>query len=247
MKRFLKYIFAILGIIIIIYGMIITLNSNFNFGNIAMLATGMGFILLSVKFTKCIVFIKCVKALFLFCVILAVAVSSFAAVYGANDNVNYKEDAIIVLGAGVRGTKPTLPLVGRLNAALQYLNKNPNAVAVVSGAKGYQEDISEAEAMKRYLVKNGIESERIIKEDRAVNTRQNFEFSKSILDDYFNNSDYKTCFVTNTFHIYRSSRYASMSGINGASHIGCGVRWYIIPVTYLREAVAIVKLWIIGF
>lgn len=47
-----------------------------------------------------------------------------------------------------------------------------------NGGKGKDEIISEAEAMKKYLIENGISEENIILEDKSKNTIQNMRFSK---------------------------------------------------------------------
>ena len=63
-------------------------------------------------------------------------------------------DYIIVLGAHVNGTKLTLALLERVRRALLYLEENPGTKAVLSGGRGDGEQISEAEAMYRYLMTN---------------------------------------------------------------------------------------------
>lgn len=84
-------------------------------------------------------------------------------------------NAIIVLGAGVNGSTPSLSMCNRLDAALDYLGANPDALAVVSGGQGEGEDITEAEAMADYLTAHGIDSARIVQEDRSRTTHENLE------------------------------------------------------------------------
>jgi len=74
-------------------------------------------------------------------------------------------DYIIVLGAHVDGTRMTLALLERARRALLYLEENPGTKAVLSGGKGDGENISEAEAMYRYLTGHGIDGDRLIRED----------------------------------------------------------------------------------
>ena len=57
---------------------------------------------------------------------------------------------VLVLGCQVRGTEPSLMLTRRLEAAYQYLTQYPDAVCVVSGGQGDDEDIPEGEAMEQY-------------------------------------------------------------------------------------------------
>lgn len=80
--------------------------------------------------------------------------------------------------APLRGERVSLTLKLRLDAALEYLEHSPNTAVIVSGGKGDGENISEAEAMKRYLVSHGVDEGRIITEDKSTSTWENFKFSK---------------------------------------------------------------------
>ena len=165
--------------------------------------------------------------------------------YGAIDNAKNTEDAVIVLGAAVHGRTVSLPLKYRLDKAAEYLNKNKGAVVVVSGGQGNQEDISEAAAMEAYLIKEGIDKNRIVKEEKSTSTYENFEFSKKILDEKLG-ADYKTVFVTNEFHVFRAERIAKNAGFEEISHIGAKIDWYTVPANCLRECAAVLKFFITG-
>ena len=67
-------------------------------------------------------------------------------------------DAVIVLGAGVNGTEPSLSLRTRLDAALEYLEYWPDIPAVLTGGTGYGEEISEAQCMYDYLTEHGVDA-----------------------------------------------------------------------------------------
>ncbi len=94
-------------------------------------------------------------------------------------------DYIIILGCAIRrdGT-PTPLLKGRIMRAFdyekaQYEKTGKHAKFVPSGGQGSDEVISEAESMKRCLIELGVPDERIVKEDKSVNTYQNMAFSRS--------------------------------------------------------------------
>ena len=87
-------------------------------------------------------------------------------------------DYIIVLGAHVDGTRMTLALLERARRALLYLEENPGTKAVLSGGKGDGENISEAEAMYRYLTGHGINGDRLMREEESTSTKENLEFSR---------------------------------------------------------------------
>ena len=169
---------------------------------------------------------------------------AFIAAYGQFDNVNYNEDAVIVLGAGIRGDRVTVPLAYRLNAAIEYHKKNPDAMIVVTGGQGYQETITEAEAMEGYLLRKGVDPSKIIKEEKATSTNENMRFTKEILDEYFE-GDYSVVVVTNNFHIYRGVQIAKMEGFEKVHHKHAGLKWYNMAPCYIRESLAVLKMWVV--
>lgn len=248
LKRIFTAILVIVGILLILNALVLAVIINFNAGIIVTFI--FGWILLSygiwneqidkifstgiLKWFKYIAF---VGIIFMFSVII------FIAIFGRINTTTFKEDAVIILGAGIRGETVTLPLAYRLDKAVEYISKNPNAVIVVTGGQGLQESITEALAMERYLISRGISKDKIIKEEQATSTYENFKFSKAILDKYFNHS-YTVTYITNDFHIYRAGRLAKIVGLEATSY-RAKIEWYSIPITYLREFLAILKLWLL--
>ena len=83
---------------------------------------------------------------------------------------------VIVLGCRVYGTKASLMLDERLQAAISYLRKHPDCNVIVSGGKGDDEAISEAACMHAYLLDYGIPKEHIFIEDCSTTTQENLFF-----------------------------------------------------------------------
>ena len=146
-------------------------------------------------------------------------------------------DAVIVLGAGLRGDKPMLVLRQRMDTAIAYMQKNPKAVAILSGGQGEGESISEAEAMARYFKGKGVPALRYIKEDASTSTQENFLYSREILRGRFR-SDAVVTFVTTDFHVYRAGRVAEKMGLH-VYGIAAPDVWYLSPNNYLRECIAV--------
>ena len=113
--------------------------------------------------------------------LIVFAVFEIPVVRDARTDTGAHPNAIIVLGAGVNGSTPSLSMCNRLDAALDYLGANPDALAVVSGGQGEGEDITEAQAMADYLTAHGIDSARIVQENQSRTTRENLENSFAIL------------------------------------------------------------------
>ncbi len=120
----------------------------------------------------------------------------------------------VVLGAQVTDDGPSMILSGRINGALKYLNENPNTKAVLSGGKGDNEPISEAQAMYDELVKAGISADRLYIEDKSVNTGENILFSERIIKENGLNSD--IAIVTDGFHQFRAHIIAKQQGVSGS-------------------------------
>lgn len=162
---------------------------------------------------------------------------------------NAKSDAdveapyLIVLGAGVNGTTPSLILQDRLVAALAYMEQYPDAIAVVSGGQGPGEDITEAEAMESWLLERGVPQARIIKEDAATRTEENIIFSmEKIRED--GGEDVKIAIVTNEWHIYRA-KYISKSLDLEAACVAAKTSWLSLAINYtIREAFATLKMYL---
>jgi len=165
--------------------------------------------------------------------------SGFLFLYGMNDNTEYNEDAVIVLGAGIRGEQVSNSLAYRLDKAVEYYERNPRAVIVVSGGQGHQESITEALAMERYLVEKGIPKTSIIKEEKATSTSENFLFSDALLKEKFT-GQYSAVFITNDFHVFRANAIAQSAGIE-TRHMGAPIDWYTVPATYTREMMAVLS------
>ena len=60
----------------------------------------------------------------------------------AHDDPEEGADVLIVLGCAVHGERVSLTLSYRLDRAIEYLNANPNTVAIVSGGQGQGDQIT---------------------------------------------------------------------------------------------------------
>ena len=84
---------------------------------------------------------------------------------------------VVVLGCRAYGSRPSIMLASRLDAAYEYLTEHPDAICIVSGGQGPDESMPEAECMYLYLTEKGIAPERIYQENRSTSTRENLLFS----------------------------------------------------------------------
>ena len=151
-------------------------------------------------------------------------------------------DYIIVLGAQVREDGPSVVLKYRLDAAVDYLNENPDTVCIVSGGQGANEPFSEAEGMAEYLIGKGIDENRILLEDKSKNTVQNIQNSKEIMEEKYSGVG----IVTNNFHVFRAVQIAKSQGLEGVCGIAADSNMLYLPNNVLRECCGILKDWLMN-
>lgn len=182
---------------------------------------------------------------------LAVLAAAGFAVFAAVEGLILKEmlekpqadlDVLIVLGAQVRGEQPSLALWRRLEAAEDYLKKNPRTLAVLSGGQGDGEDITEAECMRRYLTAHGVDEGRLIVEDRSTTTLENLLFSREKIAQI--NGDgwhQKTGLLSNNFHIFRARLLAQKCGYTDVQGVPAKSDWRLQAHYLVREFFALGK------
>ncbi len=163
-------------------------------------------------------------------------------IYYSSKEAEPNRDYLIVLGAQVRGTTVSKSLKKRLDTATEYLLHNPNTMVIVSGGQGYGEDISEAEAMKKYLMTKGIEEQRIMMEDQSTNTDENIRFSKELLRD----QNATVAIVTNGFHVFRSVSIARKQGLTSVQGLAAPTDQILNLNYYIREAFGVLKDFVFG-
>ena len=160
-------------------------------------------------------------------------------------------DFIIIHGAGLLDGERVTPLLKRrIDKAVQAFqqSKNPHIRLIASGGQGSDEKISEAQAMYNYLVEHtDVPKEAIILEEKSTTTYENLLFSKELGEQLIENPRF--LFVTNDYHVFRTSTYARQIGMQGDG-LGCSTASYYIPSAFIREYVAMcvkMKKLFIGF
>lgn len=180
-------------------------------------------------------------------------------------------DYIIIHGAGLDGPRPTPLLAGRIDKALELWNKqHQHGKFVVSGGQGADEVVSEAQAMRDYLLDKGVPGDAILMEDKSTTTWENLRYSLAIINadratgvdatsaaaatssgdvtttasdasgTVASNGDFTTAVVTSDFHVFRCAEYAHNLGIK-ADGIGSHTKGWYWPTAFIREFIAITK------
>ncbi len=152
------------------------------------------------------------------------------------DERAYGMKYVIVLGAGVNGTEPSLSLRNRLEAALDFLEKAPGATLVLSGGQGPGEQISEAECMRRWLAARGVAPERLILETRAATTRENIEFSLALIEQREGERPEEIAIVSSEYHLLRAKMQAKKLGVSDCAGVAARTTLPVLRVNYfIRE------------
>lgn len=186
---------------------------------------------------------RTVLGLCLLGVLLAVGLTG-GMLYGAYGKRTQNADVAIVLGCKVNGTRPSIMLQQRLDAAYAYWTEHPDCLLVVSGGKGSNEDISEAACMYQYLTEKGVPADRILQEDRSTSTRENLRFSKELLVKQ-GCMPKEIALVTNEFHQLRASMIAKNCGWT-VSSIPAHTQPWLIPTYWVREWLGILHHTLLG-
>ena len=164
------------------------------------------------------------------------------------DESEREVDYVIIPGARIYKEKPLKSLSERIRSATEYLRENKNIKVIVTGGQGKNEDISEAEAIKRELIKNNISAERIIVEDKSRNTVENFKYALSKIEREENvtNSErrIRILIVTNNYHLYRSKKIAELLGFE-AYGLPAKTPLRAIPYSHIRESLSIIKFYLL--
>jgi uncharacterized SAM-binding protein YcdF (DUF218 family) len=148
-------------------------------------------------------------------------------------------DAVIILGAGLKGDIPSKTLLSRLEAGKTVLLENKDLPVVVSGGQGEGESIPEAEAMGIYLMEHGISEGRIIYEKTSTTTFENLRNSKKILNQK-GFKDPSILIVTSDYHVVRAKMLADELGLDSEG-LGGGSPFIVRVNYFIREYFAIVK------
>lgn len=164
--------------------------------------------------------------------------------YKAQENAPQDTELIVVLGCQVRGERPSRMLRRRLDKAYEAMQKHPDALCVVSGGQGYGEKISEAEAMKRYLLEKGADENRIIMEDKSTSTFENIKFTFEITDELGCGRD--ITIVTDGFHQYRASLIAKQEGAENITAYSAATEARFLPTYWVREWLGLTHFWVFG-
>lgn len=163
-------------------------------------------------------------------------------------DISEEADYLFLLGGGISkdGILP-YSVIERVEKAAEYLNLHKKTVCVVTGGTLNFLPYPEAPEIKKQLSLRGIEQERILIEDKALDTIQNFQLSCRLLSQTMNVPQSqilksRIIIVTSHFHLRRAERLARRMGFTNTKGIPSKCPIINIPHTYIREICSYCKL-----
>jgi len=125
----------------------------------------------------------------------------------------------------------------KFDKAIEFRNEQlketgKDLIFVPSGGKGDDEIISEAEAMKKYLLDNGIEEKHILIDSESKSTYENIKFSNKLIND----KNANIAFATTNYHVFRAGLLATSQGLK-LDGIGSKTKTYFWINAFIREFV----------
>ena len=158
------------------------------------------------------------------------------AIKAVKRKVELNKDYMIILGCQIAEDGSLTPLLkGRVDRALEFRNEQLQAtrkdlIFIPSGGKGDNEIIPEAQAMKNYLLSQGIKEENILLEDKSANTDENIRFSNNLIIE----KNASIGFSTTNYHVLRAGLTATQQGLK-MDGIGSKTKAYFWINAFIRE------------
>ena len=110
---------------------------------------------------------------------------------------------MVIFGCQMRRDGPSILLRDRLDTALAYWEEHPDMKIIVTGGKGDDEHISEAQGMYAYLTAHGVDGAQIFMEDKSRNTWQNINNTFALMEREGWSLTGDVLLVSSGFHLAR--------------------------------------------
>ena len=155
----------------------------------------------------------------------------------------FNKDYILILGCKIRkdGSLPPL-LRSRADRAVEFARMQKEKTGrdicfVPSGGQGPDEVMAEADAIRNYLISQGIPGDKILPENKSVNTYENIVNSIKIIEEHSGASGSSAAFSTTNYHVFRAGLIAEELGAH-MEGIGSTTKQYFWINAFVREFIA---------
>ena len=134
-------------------------------------------------------------------------------------------DYVVVLGAKVNRDGPSVSLWDRICAAYEYAVEHPDTILILSGGRGTDEPITEAECMHRELCFLGIDPLQLLPETEATSTWENLKFSLDLIEEETGVRPTKIGVLSSEYHLFRASLLAKACDVEFVGIPAITSRW----------------------
>lgn len=175
---------------------------------------------------------------------------------------------MIVFGAAVSEDERKNNVVNkRIEKAIEYYKKDNNIIFVLSGGKGENELLEEANYMKETMINAGVKADKILVDIFSTNTFENITNSLTIIqNDMLKRNVYESFldrpisigtghydieqlnigFISSEFHMFRINMMARKNGIKKPYDVIVNTNPFYLLYYYLRENLSIYKAFLLG-
>ncbi len=164
-------------------------------------------------------------------------------IYGNTGKPSYTEDVLIIMG-GSDDSKPTKAIEKRMDIAVEYLKTNPYACVVISGGSTIGV-VTEADVMAKYLRDHEIDQSRIITTTKADTLIGKIKQIKKLIDSRID-GEYRCVTITNASRALRTQLMARRCGLR-TNIVGVKSDFLHLPVTYMHETLALIRLLLLKY
>ena len=127
--------------------------------------------------------------------------------YGSFISTPATADNAVVLGLALQNGRPVPDLIERVNTAAEFASENPKAKLILTGGNANYSQVTEASVMRDLLIERGVKEDRLLLEDQASTTIDNFRNVAKMID-----VSSPVVLITSDYHMDRAVRTAQESG-----------------------------------
>jgi len=141
-------------------------------------------------------------------------------------------DHAIVLGLALENGKPAPDLVARLDTAEQYLAQYPGAKLILTGGNADESGRTEAAVMRDILTERGVPEDRLMLEDKAQTTKENFANIARMISP-----DEPVVMISSNYHMDRAVATAAKAGFTHVMRLPAPSGFFTYGANMLWEVV----------
>ena len=178
---------------------------------------------------------RLLSLIFILVLIANSAFSGFLMLSSEDKNVD-GADYALVMGYGLKDGEMEEILKLRCDKAVEYLQKNPGCTAILCGGITRGNTVSEAKAMKDYIIRKGIPESRLLLEDSSTNTETNVAYAKQMIS-----VGSKVIVISSNYHMHRIKEVCRRAGLN-VRGVSCNTPVLDLPDKLMWEKIKMIRL-----